>query len=79
MRIIYVRCTFIIFPICQDSSHDLLSKDKVFLYVWLENGFKKGLNKIGFADYHTLKNTDLTGIRIIRIFLTDVEGRMKIP
>jgi hypothetical protein len=74
----YLRQMYIYnFTVCQGNSHEKLSKDKVFSYIWLENEFKKGSNQIASAVYHRLKSTDLTGIRIVKLVSDGCGGQNK--
>lgn len=74
----YLRQLYIYnFTICEGSSTDPQSKDKVFSYVWLENEYKKGSNQISSAMYHRLLNTDLSGVHTIKVVADGCGGQNK--
>uniref|UniRef100_A0A1B6EC16 DUF7869 domain-containing protein n=1 Tax=Clastoptera arizonana TaxID=38151 RepID=A0A1B6EC16_9HEMI len=74
----YLRQLYIYnFTICEGTSKDPQTKDKIFSYVWLENQYKKGSNQIASALYHRLLNTDLTGVHIIKVAADGCGGQNK--
>lgn len=63
------------FTICQGTSKDKQTKDKVFIYHWTESDFKKGSNEIASAVFHRLKNTDLHNVSTVRLFADGCGGQ----
>lgn len=65
------------FTIVQGSSKSKLEPSNVFAYCWSENSFPKASNEIASAVYHRLQNTDLTGIKIVRLIADGCAGQNK--
>lgn len=63
------------FTICQGTSKDKQTKDKVFIYYWTESDFKKGSNEIASAVFHRLKNTDFQNASTVRLFADGCGGQ----
>lgn len=65
------------FTIVQGSSKSKLEPSNVFAYCWAENSFPKASNEIASAVYHRLQNTDLAGIKIVRLIADGCAGQNK--
>lgn len=71
------QINFYNFTIVQGSSKSTLEPSNVFAYCWGENAFPKASNEIASAVYHRLQNTDLTGIKTIRLIADGCAGQNK--
>ncbi|KAJ8706277.1 hypothetical protein PYW08_006831 [Mythimna loreyi] len=65
------------FTIVQGSSKSKLDSSNVFAYCWSENLFPKASNQISSAIYHRLQNTNLTGIKTVRLIADGCAGQNK--
>lgn len=63
--------------VVEGSSKSPLTKDNVFAYCWTENEYAKGSNEIASIVYHRLRNTDLTGIKTVRLIADGCPGQNK--
>ncbi|CAH2104487.1 unnamed protein product [Euphydryas editha] len=65
------------FTIVQASLKSKLEPSNVFAYCWLENSFPKASNQIASALYHRLQNTELDGIKTVRLIADGCAGENK--
>ncbi|CAH2089032.1 unnamed protein product [Euphydryas editha] len=65
------------FTIVQGSSKSKLEPSNVFAYCWVENSFPKASNQIASALYHRLQNTELDGIKTVRLIADGCAGQNK--
>lgn len=66
------KCTVV-----EGSSKSPLTKDNVFAYCWTENEYAKGSNEIASIVFHRLRNTDLAGIKMMRLIAGGCPGQNK--
>lgn len=65
------------FGICEGTSKDPQSLDKIFLYTWTEAYRPKGSDEIASAVYHKLTNSDLSEYETVRLFTDGCGGQNK--
>jgi len=66
------------FTITEGCSNDVLNKETVWCYTWMEDEFQKGSNKISSALFHRLQNLTFTDdIKVLRLIADGCPGQNK--
>lgn len=65
------------FTVCEGTSKEKLSKEKVSIFTWTEADNKKGSTQIASAIYYKLNNTNLEGYKFVRLFADGAGGQNK--
>lgn len=65
------------FTVCEGTSKEKLSKEKVSIFTWTEADNKKGSTQIASAVYHKLCNTNMEDYEFVRLFADGAGGQNK--